>query len=67
MGVVVGVGTKKPEVMSREQLEDLLWPNGAPSKDALKMMLYRLRQEVDAKDAPPLLHTLRGVGTALRL
>ncbi len=36
-------------------------------KDALKMMLYRLRQEVDAKDAPPLLHTLRGVGTALRL
>ena len=65
--LLLALARKSPEVMSREQLEDLLWPNGAPSKDALKMMLYRLRQEVDAKDAPPLLHTLRGVGTALRL
>jgi len=65
--LLLALARKSPKVLSREQLEDLLWPNGAPSKEALKMMLYRLRQEVDAKDAPPLLHTLRGVGTALRL
>jgi DNA-binding response OmpR family regulator len=66
--LLLALARKSPEVLSREQLEDLLWPNGAPSKDALKMMLYRLRQEVDGnKDAQPLLQTLRGVGTALRV
>jgi len=56
---------KSPQPVSKEILEDALWPDGAPSKDAFKMVLYRLRQVVDAENAIQLIHTLRGVGVAL--
>lgn len=65
--LLLALARKSPEILSREQLEDVLWPDGAPSKEALKMALYRLRQELDRENARPLLHTLRGVGTALRV
>ncbi len=57
-----------PEVVPRSELERLLWPDEPPSRDALKMQLYRLRQLVDSdRDRDrPLLHTLRGIGVALR-
>lgn len=55
-----------PKVVPRERLEALLWDGEPPSRDALKMQLYRLRQLVDGDHEPPLLHTLRGVGVALR-
>ena len=64
--VLVHLARKSPAVVSREQLEDLLWPNGAPSSDALKMVLYRLRQAIDDGEAQALMHTIRGHGVALR-
>ncbi|MGO4702044.1 response regulator transcription factor [Dyella sp. 2RAB6] len=64
--VLVHLARKSPEVVTREQLEDLLWPNGAPSADALKMVLYRLRNVVDDGEAQALVHTIRGHGVALR-
>jgi len=64
--VLVHLARKSPEVVTREQLEDLLWPNGAPSADTLKMVLYRLRQAIDEQESQPLMHTVRGHGVALR-
>lgn len=65
--VLVHLARKSPGVVSREQLEDLLWPNGAPSSDALKMFLYRLRQIIDDGESQALMHTIRGHGVALRI
>ena len=55
-----------PAMLSREQLEARLWPDGVPSEHAFKMVVYRLRQELDGETATPLLHTVRGQGLALR-
>jgi len=43
-----------------------MWPQGAPSKDAFKMLVYRLRKALDVDGLPPLLQTIRGAGLALR-
>lgn len=56
-----------PDVVSRTALEDLLWPDGAPSADALKMVIYRLRKCIDISGYKPLVHTIRGVGIVLRV
>jgi len=58
---------ESPNVVPRHQLETLIWKDELPSKDALKMQLYRLRQIIDGEHEPPLLHTIRGAGVSLRL
>lgn len=65
--VLVHLARQSPSVVTREQLEDLLWPNGAPSTDALKMVLYRLRHTVDDGESQLLMHTIRGQGVVLRV
>lgn len=57
---------QSPAVVTRGHLEDRIWPEGAPSKDALKMALHRLRQELDGAGEAQLLHVIRGLGVALR-
>lgn len=57
---------KSPQIVSRVELEDVLWPEGPPSSDALKMVIYRLRKAIDKDGLEPLLHTIRGVGITLR-
>ncbi|MCO7224259.1 response regulator transcription factor [Pleionea sp. CnH1-48] len=57
---------QSPSVVPRSELEDLLWPEGAPSKEAFKMVVYRLRKLVDGGHQEALLHTVRGVGLVLR-
>ena len=57
---------ESPKVVSREQLEVLIWGDELPSKDALKTQIYRLRQIVDGDHQQPLLHTIRGTGITLR-
>lgn len=56
-----------PNAISRTQLEDAIWPDSEPSKDQLKMLLFRLRQLVDCNDSTPLIHTQRGIGVSLKL
>ena len=56
-----------PKAISRTQLEDAIWPDSEPSKDQLKMLLFRLRQLVDSNDSTPLIHTQRGIGVSLKL
>lgn len=64
--LLLHLARKSPNVVSREALEDLIWPDGAPSNDALKMAIYRLRKTVDANGMVPLIHTIRGVGIVLK-
>ena len=56
-----------PNFVSRTMLEDAIWPNSEPSKDQLKMLLFRLRQLIDVKGLNELIQTQRGIGVALRL
>lgn len=64
--LLITLAKNSPNVVSRTALEDVLWPDGAPSADALKMVIYRLRKCIDSPDRKPLVHTVRGVGIVLR-
>lgn len=65
--LLLHLARKSPKVVSREELEDLIWPEGAPSGDALKMAIYRLRKTVDLRGMIPLIHTIRGIGIVLKI
>ena len=55
-----------PKVLSRQELEQLIWPDELPDSDALKSHIYKLRQVVDKPFDTPLIHTVRGVGLVLK-
>ncbi|WP_196138097.1 response regulator transcription factor [Aliikangiella sp. G2MR2-5] len=55
-----------PRVVPRSQLETLIWPDGEPSTNALKTLIYRLRKIIDNNSDRPLIHTIRGAGITLR-
>ena len=55
-----------PRVMSRHELEGVLWKDSPPDSEALKSHMYTLRKLIDKPFPFPLIHTLRGVGVALR-
>lgn len=56
-----------PTIISRTTIENTLWPEQYPNKDRLKMLLYRLRSIIDKKGEVPLLHTIKGLGVALKV
>ena len=52
-----------PAVVTRDQMIELLWGAAPPSSDAaLRAHVHLLRQAVDARGLPRLLHTVLGVG-----
>ena len=55
-----------PKVLSRQELENVLWKDSPPDSEALKTHLYMLRKIVDKPFPTPLIQTLRGVGVTLR-
>ncbi|WP_185236007.1 response regulator transcription factor [Teredinibacter franksiae] len=64
--LLVALIQSSPRVLSRYELESVLWKDSPPDSEALKSHLYTLRKLVDKPFANPLIHTLRGVGVALR-
>jgi DNA-binding response OmpR family regulator len=54
-----------PNVVSRNDLEYLLWGDLPPDSDPLRSHMYELRREIDKDFAVKMLRTLRGVGFAL--
>ncbi|MGF1715351.1 response regulator transcription factor [Photobacterium chitinilyticum] len=54
-----------PAVVSKIDIEDHIWGGEAPSKDALKMLIYRLRKVVDSPEVSPLITTVRGRGVMI--
>lgn len=51
-----------PSVVSREDLETLLWADERPDGDALRSHMYKLRQAIDRPFENPLLHTVHRIG-----
>jgi DNA-binding winged helix-turn-helix (wHTH) protein len=51
-----------PAVVSREDLETLLWADERPDGDALRSHLYKLRQAIDRPFDRPLIHTVHRIG-----
>ncbi|WNO10216.1 response regulator transcription factor [Teredinibacter sp. KSP-S5-2] len=64
--ILVALMQASPKVLSRETLEKTLWQDSPPDSEALKSHLYTLRKLVDKPYDKSLIHTLRGVGVALR-
>jgi DNA-binding response OmpR family regulator len=51
-----------PSVVSREDLETLLWADEPPDGDALRSHLYKLRQAIDRPFDSPLIQTVHRIG-----
>jgi DNA-binding response OmpR family regulator len=54
-----------PRVVTREQLEAVLWDGFSPEGSVLRSHIYALRRAVDGAGLVPLVHTVRGVGYRL--
>lgn len=55
-----------PAVVSRQDIERKLWPDGAPESDAaLRGHIHALRTEIDRDSGARLLHTVHGMGYRL--
>ena len=64
--ILVALVQASPNVLSRQELENILWKDSPPDSEALKTHLYMLRKTVDKPFDTALIHTLRGVGVAVR-
>lgn len=51
-----------PSVVTRDDLETLLWADQRPDGDALRTHLYKLRHAIDRPFASPLIHTVHKIG-----
>ena len=51
-----------PSVVSRDDLENLLWADERPDGDALRSHMYKLRQAIDKPFDNPLIHTVHRIG-----
>jgi DNA-binding winged helix-turn-helix (wHTH) protein len=54
-----------PTVVTRAELETLLWGDECPASDALRSHLYQLRRAIEQPRGERVLHTVHGVGYRL--
>lgn len=54
-----------PAVVSRAELERVVWPDLPPDSDALRSHIHTLRQALDKPFATPMLQTVHGIGFRL--
>ena len=54
-----------PAVVSRSELERVVWPDLPPDSDALRSHIHTLRQALDKPFATPMLQTVHGIGFQL--
>lgn len=55
-----------PKVVTRQQMEALIWPDELPDSDVLKSHIYKLRQLVDKPFKQTLIETVRSVGIVIK-
>ena len=55
-----------PKVVTRQQIEQIIWPEQLPDSDVLKSHIYKLRQLIDKPFGKQLIQTVRGVGLVLK-
>ncbi|ABV35302.1 two component transcriptional regulator, winged helix family [Shewanella sediminis HAW-EB3] len=58
---------RSPEIVEREEIERLLWPDSLPDSDSLRSHIHLLRKIVDKPFEQKLIHTIRGVGLCLKV
>ncbi|MBX2881957.1 MAG: response regulator transcription factor [Granulosicoccus sp.] len=56
---------RSPNVVSREELEQVLWGDQPPASDTLRSQIYKLRKTVDKPFKRALIHTIQGMGYRL--
>ncbi len=56
---------KSPHVVSRREIEHLLWGDEPPDSDAIRSHLHTLRVAIDHPFENPLIHTVHGIGFRL--
>jgi len=54
-----------PKILTRQHIEEMIWPDQLPDSDVLKSHIYKLRQQVDKPFDKSIIHTIRGVGLVL--
>ena len=64
--ILVCLMQHSPNVVSKQEIEKNVWGDDLPSADSLKVHLHKLRQQIDKPFPFPLIHTVHGVGIALR-
>ena len=57
---------QSPNPVSRESLMQNVWGDEQPDSNSLKVHMFNLRKAVDSSGKPKLIHTISGVGFALR-
>lgn len=55
-----------PNVVTKAEIEQKIWPEQDVTSDMFKSLTSRLRSAIDTPNEAPLIHTIRGVGLALR-
>lgn len=55
-----------PTPVSKTTILEKLWPDNNVTPDMYKTLVSRLRNNISQRDELPLLHTIKGVGVALR-
>lgn len=55
-----------PQVVTRQRIEESIWPDQLPDSDVLKSHIYKLRQAIDKPFETQLIQTVRGVGLVLK-
>lgn len=56
---------KSPHVVSRREIEHLLWGDEPPDSDAIRSHMHTLRAAIDHPFDKPLIHTVHGIGFRL--
>jgi DNA-binding response OmpR family regulator len=56
---------KSPHVVSRREIEYLLWGEEPPDSDAIRSHMHTLRAAIDHPFDKPLIHTVHGIGFRL--
>jgi DNA-binding response OmpR family regulator len=57
---------RSPHVVSREDLEHLIWKNHVPDADILRSHMHMLRKAVDGDSVSKLIQTVAGTGYCIR-
>jgi len=57
---------KSPHIVSKNDLEYVLWGDDSPEHDVLKIHIHTLRQKIDKPFSTEYLHTIRGSGYVLK-
>lgn len=57
---------RRPEIVSRKEIEETLWPDETPESNNLKVQFYQLRQKIDKGHEVKIIETVAGHGFRIK-